>query len=110
LERVTVRDAFAIIPTAAPCAAGGFSGQEAHQLAATLNAGSLPAKLSADPVSEDYLTMTLGLNPATRFVFKCAAIALALFACVLFLARMLLRRFRPTVGDEMDRMSNSPTS
>jgi preprotein translocase subunit SecD len=90
--------------------AGGFTDQEAHQLAATINAGSLPAKLSNEPVSEDYLTISLGLPPTTRFLLKCAAAALGAFAAVLLIARTLLRRFRPTPAEQMNRFLENETT
>jgi len=84
--------------------AGGFSPTETDYLTTTLNAGTLPAKLSNEPASEEYLTMALGLSPMTRFVLKSAAIMLALLAAILLLARILLRRLRPTAAEQMDRL------
>ena len=86
---------------------GGFSQQETNYLVSTLNAGSLPAKLSPEPVSEDYLTMTLGLPPMTRFLLKVSAIVLALVAVMVLIARMILRRLRPTAAEAMDRLLDS---
>jgi preprotein translocase subunit SecD len=83
---------------------GGFTQQETDYLVSTLNAGSLPAKLSPDPVSEDYLTMTLGLAPATRTILKTLAASLAGFACALLLAQIIRRRLRPTAAEEMERL------
>ncbi|MEA2710733.1 MAG: SecD/SecF fusion protein [Phycisphaerales bacterium] len=79
---------------------GGFAQTEAEYLTSTLNAGSLPAKLAAEPASEEYLTMTLGLSPLARSLLKVAAIALAIIAAALWCARLLLRRLHPTVRDQ----------
>ncbi|MEA2735185.1 MAG: SecD/SecF fusion protein [Humisphaera sp.] len=79
---------------------GGFAPTEAEYLTSTLNAGSLPAKLADEPVSEEYLTMTLGLSPLARSLLKVAAIALAIIAALLWVARLLLRRLHPTVRDQ----------
>jgi preprotein translocase subunit SecD len=90
--------------------AGGFTQQETEYLTSTLNAGSLPAKLSAEPISQEYLSMTLGLTPTTRFVLEGSAAALAILACLLWVARILLRRLRPTAGEEMDRLLKGDTN
>jgi preprotein translocase subunit SecD len=88
---------------------GGFTPTEADYLTATLNAGSLPAKLAPEPTSEEYLTMTLGLSPMMHFLLRCAAVALAILAVILLLARMLLRRLRPTAAEAMDRLLANET-
>jgi hypothetical protein len=79
---------------------GGFTQQQAVYLASTLTAGALPAKLSDEPVTEEYLTMTLGLSPFTREMLKAAAAALAVVAALSWCALLLLRRLRPTVRDQ----------
>jgi SecD/SecF fusion protein len=79
---------------------GGFTQQETDYLVSTLNAGTLPAKIGSEPVSEDYLTMTLGLSPATRRMLRISAIALAILAGLLWCARLLHRRLYPTVADQ----------
>ena len=80
--------------------AGGFSPDEIQRLIGLLNAGALPAKLSNEPVSEDYLTVTLGMQPLARFSLKAATVALAVIAAMLSCALLLLRRLRPTVRDQ----------
>jgi preprotein translocase subunit SecD len=88
----------------------GFTPTEADYLTTTLNAGSLPAKLSPEPVSEDYLSMALGLPPMTRFLLKCAAATLAALGLALLLARIILRRLRPTAAEEMNRLWSNETT
>jgi preprotein translocase subunit SecD len=83
---------------------GGFTQQESDYLVSTLNAGSLPAKLSPVPVSEEYLTTTLGLAPTARFFLKCAAATLAVVSLLLWLLRLFLRRFHPTVADQQSTL------
>ena len=83
---------------------GGFTQQEAQYLTTTLTAGSLPAQLSDEPVSEEYLSLTLGLAPMTRLLLHYAALSLAAFAIILLLARIIHRRLRPTAAEEMSRL------
>jgi preprotein translocase subunit SecD len=77
---------------------GGFTQQQADYLAATLNAGALPAKLSDEPVSQEYLTMQVGLAPFTRGTMRSAALSLAVAAALIGCALLLLRR--STVRDQ----------
>jgi SecD/SecF fusion protein len=50
----------------------GFGEKDADYLINTLNAGSLPAQLSSDPISEEQVSPTLGVDNLYRGLLACA--------------------------------------
>jgi SecD/SecF fusion protein len=64
----------------------GFSSADLNYLINTLNAGSLPAQLSEEPISEQQIGPTLGLDNLRRGLVACGfgLVVVAVFLCVYY--------------------------